>query len=135
MVRKLRRGVDRSYVSFFSEAFERRGRRFRSVNLDLELGYEHPAGGAFLYLQFDIPAAEDDPRVSEVSQRAHALAREHLRRALALSERKISEDAVKDEISRASHRAAHALLTRAIELADEGAAGQEPPVSEPPVAG
>jgi hypothetical protein len=119
-------------VSFFSEAFERGGRWFRSVNLDFELSPKHPNGGAFVYLQFDIPAEEDDPRFSGVFQRAHALAREHLRRALALSERKISEDAFKDEISRASHRAAHALLTRAIELAQEGEGIREPPAAEPP---
>ena len=132
MVKKPRGRVDRSYVSFFSEAFERRGRWFRSVSLDFELSYKHPDGGAAVYLQFDIPAGEDDPRVGEVSRRAHALAREHLRRALALSERKISEDAFKDEISRASHRAAHALLTRAIELAEEGEAPREPHGREPP---
>ena len=129
MVEKPGRCRDRSRVSFVSEAFERAGRCFRSVSLDFELSHKHPDGGASVHLQFDLPAEQDDPRLSEVFQRAHAVAREHLRRALALSDRKVSEDAFKDVVSRESHRVAHSLLSRAIELAERG---QDPREAAPP---
>ena len=113
---------DRSHVSWFSEyTYERRGSWFREVTLDFCLNANLPQGGAHIAISCEIPAQPDDPRVSEVIRKAHAVALEHLHRALALCRHKISEDAFKDGISRQSHLVARELLLRALRLAREKA--------------
>jgi hypothetical protein len=109
---------DRSHVSWFSEyAYERDGQWLREVTLDFTLAAHFPKGGAEIMVSCEIPAEQNDPRISEVVRLAHEAALQNLNHALALARRKISEDAFKDAISRQSHLVAHAFLTRAVRVA------------------
>jgi hypothetical protein len=113
---------DRSHVSWVAEyAFERQGRWLREVTLDFHLEPDWPQGGAQISVSCEIPADIEDPRWSEVVQRANRVALDHLNRALALAECKITEDAFQDVVSRQSHRVAHEFLRRALRVAREKA--------------